>query len=46
VFSLVGAARRGVEWEVAAIPDLRAQAAEIADRLVSAGETPRAAGWA
>lgn len=46
VISVVGAARRGVEWEVAAIPDLRAQASGLADRLVSAGETPRAAGWA
>lgn len=46
VLSVVGAARRGVEWEVAAIPDLRAQAADLADRLVSTGETPRAAGWA
>ena len=46
VLNVVGAARRGVEWEVAAIPDLRAQAADLADRLVSTGETPRAAGWA
>ncbi len=30
---VVGAARRGVEWEVAAIPDLRAQAARLADHL-------------
>jgi uncharacterized NAD(P)/FAD-binding protein YdhS len=46
VLTVVGAARRGLEWEVAAVPDLRAQAADLADRLVSAGETPRAAGWA
>ena len=32
----VGAARRGIEWEVAAIPDLRNQAARLAARLVSA----------
>lgn len=40
----VGAARRGIEWEVAAIPDLRAQAARLARRLVTspaAGDTAR-----
>jgi uncharacterized NAD(P)/FAD-binding protein YdhS len=39
----VGAARRGVEWEVAAIPDLRNQAAELAAHLVgnrASGEEP------
>jgi uncharacterized NAD(P)/FAD-binding protein YdhS len=30
----VGAARRGIEWEVAAIPDLRAQAAKLAAHLL------------
>jgi uncharacterized NAD(P)/FAD-binding protein YdhS len=30
----MGAARRGVAWEVAAIPDLRRQASVLADRLV------------
>ncbi len=29
-----GAARRGIEWEVAAIPDLRAQAARLAGHLL------------
>jgi uncharacterized NAD(P)/FAD-binding protein YdhS len=31
---VVGAARKGVEWEVSAIPDLRAQATRLAERLV------------
>lgn len=35
---VVGAARRGVEWEVAAIPDLRVQAAAVADRLLGAAD--------
>jgi uncharacterized NAD(P)/FAD-binding protein YdhS len=35
---LVGAARRGVEWEVAAIPDLRSQAARLAARLLRPAE--------
>jgi uncharacterized NAD(P)/FAD-binding protein YdhS len=30
---LVGAARRGVEWEVASVPDLRRQATAIAQRV-------------
>ena len=30
----VGAARKGVEWEVSAIPDLRSQARRLADLLV------------
>ena len=30
---VVGAARRGVEWEVAAVPDLRRQAADLARAL-------------
>jgi uncharacterized NAD(P)/FAD-binding protein YdhS len=34
----VGAARRGVEWEVAAIPDLRGQAARLAAHLTRAQE--------
>jgi uncharacterized NAD(P)/FAD-binding protein YdhS len=29
----VGAARRGTEWEVAAVPDLRQQAARLATHL-------------
>lgn len=32
---LLGAARRGLEWEVTAIPDLRMQAARLADLLIS-----------
>jgi uncharacterized NAD(P)/FAD-binding protein YdhS len=31
----VGAARRGIEWEVGAIPDLRGQAARLASDLVT-----------
>lgn len=46
VLSVVGAARRGLEWEVAAIPDLRAQAADLAEQLVSADQTTHAARWA
>ena len=34
---VVGAARRGIEWEVAAVPDLRAQAARLAAALVTPG---------
>jgi uncharacterized NAD(P)/FAD-binding protein YdhS len=30
----VGAARKGVEWEVSAIPDLRSQARRLAEHLV------------
>lgn len=33
---VLGAARRGVEWEVAAVPDLRRQAAALAARLRAA----------
>jgi uncharacterized NAD(P)/FAD-binding protein YdhS len=33
----MGAARRGVAWEVAAIPDLRRQASALAARLAGAG---------
>ena len=40
----VGAARRGVEWEVAAIPDLRVQAAQLADHLVGAGRSSERTG--
>jgi hypothetical protein len=32
---VLGAARRGTEWEVAAIPDLRAQSARLAALLVA-----------
>ncbi|UAL31486.1 FAD/NAD(P)-binding protein [Nocardioides rotundus] len=32
---VLGAARRGLEWEVTAIPDLRMQAARLADLLVA-----------
>lgn len=32
----VGAARKGVEWEVVAVPDLRCQAARLAARLLQA----------
>ncbi|HET7349348.1 MAG TPA: FAD/NAD(P)-binding protein [Marmoricola sp.] len=32
---VLGAARRGTEWEVAAIPDLRAQSARLADLLAA-----------
>ena len=31
----VGAARRGAEWEVAAVPDLRRQAERLADHLAT-----------
>jgi uncharacterized NAD(P)/FAD-binding protein YdhS len=31
---VVGAARKGVEWEVSAVPDLRTQAARLAEQLV------------
>ena len=30
---VIGAARRGVEWEVAAIPDIRRQAKSVAEAL-------------
>ena len=36
----VGAARRGIEWEVAAIPDLRNQAAQLASHLVTDSASP------
>jgi uncharacterized NAD(P)/FAD-binding protein YdhS len=36
---VVGASRRGAEWEVAAVPDLRRQATAIADAVA---ETPAA----
>ena len=32
----VGAARRGVEWEVAAVPDIRRQTVRLADHLAAA----------
>ena len=32
--TVVGAARRGRDWEVQAVPDLRAQAVEVADLVV------------
>ena len=35
---VVGAARRGLEWEVAAIPDLRVQASRLATRLLRADD--------
>lgn len=38
---VVGAARRGVEWEVAAIPDLRSQAARLAGHLAEARTAAR-----
>jgi uncharacterized NAD(P)/FAD-binding protein YdhS len=37
---VVGAARRGIEWEVAAVPDLRRQAATLAEHLVTPLATP------
>jgi uncharacterized NAD(P)/FAD-binding protein YdhS len=36
----VGAARRGVEWEVAAVPDIRRQAARLAEHLATAYVDP------
>ena len=36
----VGAARRGVEWEVAAVPDIRRQAARLAEHLATADLDP------
>ena len=39
----VGAARRGVEWEVAAVPDLRRQAERLATRLAGVYAAPSAA---
>jgi uncharacterized NAD(P)/FAD-binding protein YdhS len=36
---VVGAARRGIEWEVAAIPDLRGQAARLAQYLTRAHDS-------
>ncbi len=39
---VVGAARRGIEWEVAAIPDLRNQAARLATHVVQASATATA----
>jgi uncharacterized NAD(P)/FAD-binding protein YdhS len=35
---LLGAARRGTEWEVTAVPDLRRQAEALADRIVRTTE--------
>lgn len=40
---VVGAARRGLEWEVAAIPDLRVQAARLAQVVLSARAEPEPA---
>ncbi|MGZ6804633.1 MAG: hypothetical protein ACXVFU_16435, partial [Nocardioidaceae bacterium] len=37
---VLGAARRGVEWEVAAVPDLRRQATALAQHLRSAVAAP------
>ena len=34
----VGAARRGVEWEVAAVPDIRRQAVHLAQHLAQSAE--------
>jgi uncharacterized NAD(P)/FAD-binding protein YdhS len=40
---VVGAARKGVEWEVSAVPDLRGQAGRLAEQLVrSASATQEA----
>lgn len=38
----VGAARRGVEWEVAAVPDLRRQAERLANRVARVHAAPAA----
>jgi uncharacterized NAD(P)/FAD-binding protein YdhS len=38
----VGAALRGTAWEVAAIPDIRRQAASLAQRLVADATSSRA----
>lgn len=37
--SAVGAARRGIEWEVAAVPDLRVQAGRLASALLGGHST-------
>jgi uncharacterized NAD(P)/FAD-binding protein YdhS len=42
----VGAARRGTAWEVAAIPDIRTQAASLADHLLTTHTTGQKAGRA
>ncbi|WP_193605098.1 FAD/NAD(P)-binding protein [Nocardioides dongkuii] len=39
---VVGAARRGRDWEVQAIPDLRGQAVAVADTVLGAGATAAA----
>jgi uncharacterized NAD(P)/FAD-binding protein YdhS len=36
----VGAARRGVDWEVAAVPDIRRQAVRLAEHLATADLDP------
>jgi uncharacterized NAD(P)/FAD-binding protein YdhS len=36
----VGAARRGVDWEVAAVPDIRRQAVRLAEHLAAADLDP------
>jgi len=36
----VGAARRGLEWEVAAVPDLRVQAARLSEAILAAPGLP------
>jgi uncharacterized NAD(P)/FAD-binding protein YdhS len=36
----LGAARRGVEWEVAAVPDIRRQALRLARHLAAAYVAP------
>jgi uncharacterized NAD(P)/FAD-binding protein YdhS len=40
---VVGAARRGAEWEVAAVPDIRRQALRLVQHLTDAPVQPRAA---
>ena len=37
---VLGAARKGLEWEVTAIPDLRAQAVALAEHLGARHQTP------
>ena len=37
---VLGAARKGLEWEVTAIPDLRAQAVALTDHLAARHHTP------
>jgi len=43
---VVGAARKGAEWEVSAVPDLRGQAARLAERLVRPASAEHASGTA